>query len=183
MATAYGSLELAVDALRAGATDFLKKPLTPDLLRGAMLAALAKRTPAAPPNVPAPPQPERSPADVWTVNGFFIRALPSDDAGSANEHRFAVKHAGKGPGGEVVVVISEPEMTRVTRLAGRAIPPGGTFWQKQAERALMNFLFLEATLPPDGRMAINLCPTKRCFSRGTGRTSNERRFQPQATRS
>ena len=155
MATAYGSLELAVDALRAGATDFLKKPLTPDLLRGAMLAALGKGTPIAPPNAPIPPQPEPAPADVWTVNGFFIRALPPDDISSANEYRFAVTHAGTGPNGDVVVAISEAEMSRVTRLARRTMPPGGPFWQQQAERALMNFLFREATLPPDGRLAVN----------------------------
>ncbi len=33
MATAFGSIELAVDAMKAGARDFLKKPLTPALLR------------------------------------------------------------------------------------------------------------------------------------------------------
>ncbi len=155
MATAYGSLELAVDAMRAGATDFLKKPLTPDLLRGALLAALGKRTPPAPQNVPISSRPEPVPADLWTVNGFFIRALPADDIGPANEHRFTVRHAGKGPNGDVVVAISEAEMSRITRLTRRPMPPGRPFWRQQAERALMNFLFLEATLPPDGRLAVN----------------------------
>ena len=36
MATAFGSIELAVDAMKAGARDFLKKPLTPALLRDAV---------------------------------------------------------------------------------------------------------------------------------------------------
>ena len=33
MVTAFASIELAVDALKLGATDFLRKPMTPDTLR------------------------------------------------------------------------------------------------------------------------------------------------------
>src|SRR5262245_51908096 len=33
MVTAYGSIELAVDAMKLGATDFLRKPMTPETLR------------------------------------------------------------------------------------------------------------------------------------------------------
>src|SRR5262245_28243781 len=32
MVTAFGSIELAVDAMKLGATDFLRKPMTPDML-------------------------------------------------------------------------------------------------------------------------------------------------------
>ena len=48
MVTAYASIELAVDAMRLGATDFLRKPMTPETLRSATAAALA-RTPIRPP--------------------------------------------------------------------------------------------------------------------------------------
>src|SRR6185436_19436547 len=40
MVTAFASIELAVDAMRLGATDFLRKPMTPETLRGAVAAAL-----------------------------------------------------------------------------------------------------------------------------------------------
>src|SRR5216684_2205994 len=43
MATAYASIELAVDAMKLGASDFLRKPMTPEALRNAVAAALAKR--------------------------------------------------------------------------------------------------------------------------------------------
>ena len=43
MVTAFASIELAVDAMRLGATDFLRKPMTPEMLRGAVAAALASR--------------------------------------------------------------------------------------------------------------------------------------------
>ena len=42
MATAYASIELAVDAMKLGATDFVRKPMTPKVLRNAVAAALTK---------------------------------------------------------------------------------------------------------------------------------------------
>jgi hypothetical protein len=95
------------------------------------------------------------PFDVWTVNGFFIRALPAEGATGANVHRFSVRHAGTGPHGDVTVVLSEVEMSRIARLTGRQPPPSRAFWQKQAERALMNHMFLDAALPPGNRLATD----------------------------
>lgn len=40
MMTAFASAELAVQAMRLGAVDFLRKPMTPELLRSAVAAAL-----------------------------------------------------------------------------------------------------------------------------------------------
>jgi DNA-binding NtrC family response regulator len=42
MATAYASIELAVDAMKLGATDFVRKPMTPEILRNAVASALSK---------------------------------------------------------------------------------------------------------------------------------------------
>src|SRR4029453_17539688 len=54
MVTAYATIELAVDAMKLGATDFVRKPMTPKTLQHAVAAALAKRERAG-----APPTPER----------------------------------------------------------------------------------------------------------------------------
>ena len=43
MVTAFASIELAVDAMRLGATDFLRKPMTPEMLRSAVAAAIASK--------------------------------------------------------------------------------------------------------------------------------------------
>ena len=57
MVTAFASIELAVDAMKLGATDFVRKPMTPEILRNAVTAALAK--PLAPsPLAPKPIAPE-----------------------------------------------------------------------------------------------------------------------------
>ncbi len=43
MVTAFGSIELAVDAMKLGATDFLRKPMTPETLRNAVAAAIVSQ--------------------------------------------------------------------------------------------------------------------------------------------
>src|SRR5574341_1070814 len=62
MITAYASIELAVDAMKLGATDFVRKPMTPEIVRNAVIAALtrpAESVATAPPvaaeRLPAPP--------------------------------------------------------------------------------------------------------------------------------
>src|SRR6185295_18741698 len=47
MSTAFASIELAVDAMKLGATDFVRKPMTPEVLRNAVIAALAKELQAS----------------------------------------------------------------------------------------------------------------------------------------
>lgn len=160
MVTAFGSIELAVDAMKAGARDFLKKPLTPALLRDALHAAFSKGTmqpapPAPAAGIPSTPAPATVTPELWTVNGFFIRALPATDPADVNEHRFAVRHSGGGPHGEVLVSLSHAEMSRITGLSAHTPAPSRAFWQQQAERALMNHLFREAALPPGNLLVVN----------------------------
>src|SRR5260370_22083318 len=57
MATAYASIELAVDAMKLGASDFVRKPMTPETLRHAVVAALTKEKQESP-ALPQPDQPK-----------------------------------------------------------------------------------------------------------------------------
>src|SRR5439155_18477228 len=123
MITAFGTIELAVDAMKAGATDFLRKPLTPETLRGALAAALSKAPAAvthpegdsATPSAPA----ELPPVEIWTVNGFFISSKPRPAGAPVDEHLFAVRHATRGPQGDVTVTIDQKEAQRVARITDR----------------------------------------------------------------
>jgi DNA-binding response OmpR family regulator len=158
MITAFGSIELAVEAMKEGATDFLRKPLTPETLRGAVAAALSKPPQAqrAPMASPRPSVPiELPPVEIWTVNGFFIRSLPHPDGAAGNEHHFRVRHAQRGPQGEVLVTINPAEVFRVDRATKRQLSAAGAFWHQRAERALMNYLFQHAALPPDNRLVVD----------------------------
>src|SRR5437764_3396432 len=88
MATAYASIELAVDAMKLGATDFVRKPMTPEILRGALAATLARpearrATQPAPPAGQAPAS-ERPLIETMTLNGFEI-IRPADASARATE--------------------------------------------------------------------------------------------------
>src|ERR1700752_5412467 len=73
MATAYASIELAVDAMKLGATDFVRKPMTPEILRNAVAAALAKQPRLPTPPVPPSPEDSTEPLiQIITMNGFTI---------------------------------------------------------------------------------------------------------------
>ena len=158
MISAFGTIELAVEAMKLGATDFLRKPLTPDALRAALAAALSKGPPA--------PQPRREPSgsiapvelpplEVWTVNGFFVHPRPASAGSPANEHLFEIRHAVRGPQGEVVVTVDPNEVARVARATGRDLHASGAFWRQRAERAVVNHFFREAAPPPGNRLSVN----------------------------
>jgi DNA-binding response OmpR family regulator len=164
MVTAYATIELAVDAMKLGATDFVRKPMTPDTLRHAVAAALAKRdrlaagTGANPP-VPAPPSnaaTELPPVDIWTTNGFFVTRAPtaSPREQQTAEHHFVVRRGREGAGAAVVVSIDAKAVERISRECKRPIGPLGAFWRQHAESALVNYLWNEAELPEAGRLVL-----------------------------
>ena len=161
MVTAYATIDLAVDAMKLGATDFVRKPMTPDTLRHAVAAALAKRagTPAAAireatltPSTP-PGLDERQPIEIWTTNGFFVRAV--ERAGEPRaDHHFIVRRGKDAAGTDVVVSIDPAVLKRVARESERNLAPASAFWRQQAESALLNHLWNEAELPPGNRLDI-----------------------------
>jgi CheY-like chemotaxis protein len=158
MITAFGSIELAVDAMKLGATDFLRKPITPEALRSALAAALSKAPPPAQarPGVTSPSVPiDTPPFEVWTVNGFFIHFCPVPEGAPANEHVFDIRHAARGPQGQVVVTINPKEVARVAHVTGRDLKADGAFWRQRAERAVMNHFFREAAAPSGNRLVVD----------------------------
>lgn len=167
MVTAYATIELAVEAMKLGATDFVRKPMTPDTLRHAVAAALAKRdrlsassAAARPSTVPASPtaRPRLPPVEIWTTNGFFVtRATQQAAAGEQQpvEYHFVVRRGKEGAGADVAVAIDAKVIDRVAREGRRPLSPSGAFWRQQAESALVNYLWNEAELPEAGRLVLN----------------------------
>jgi DNA-binding response OmpR family regulator len=159
MVTAYATVELAVDAMKLGATDFVRKPMTPETLRHAVAAALAKHGRRVASAAPAGATTSlESPAEIWTTNGFFIRrAERSGVSGErpSNDHYFVVRRGTEAAGAEVVVSIDPQAVARIARECGKDLPGAGGFWHHQAENALINHLWSEAALPPAGRLVID----------------------------
>src|SRR6266508_4462448 len=122
MATAYASIELAVDAMKLGATDFVRKPMTPEILRNAVAAALAKQPRTSAAAIPPFAEISAEPLiQIITMNGFTI--LDSEGTRQdPNERRFIVKSP-TGSEHEVLVQIDEEAVGYVERMTRRKLPP------------------------------------------------------------
>jgi DNA-binding response OmpR family regulator len=159
MATAYASIELAVDAMKLGAVDFVRKPTTPDVLRNAVAAAMAKR----PRNQPAESQmswKRTTTVQTVTMNGFTI--VDDDQLATFDEwqRRFIVASPA-GQDHEVVVEIDSEAVDYVERITGRRLGPESSFWTSQARRVLTDFLWNEGQMPPMKKLILrDLDPDK-----------------------
>ena len=154
MVTAFGSIELAVDAMKLGASDFVRKPLTPDTLRHAVEAAMREPPLAKPSVAPKPkptpkvkpevkPKPEATPwrpdLESITLNGFRIVHAPSIDRRA--EQCFRVTHGSEAVASEVAVPIEPAAIARVTQLTGRRLEACDPFWAAVAEQLLAAYLW------------------------------------------
>ena len=147
MATAYASIELAVDAMKLGAADFVRKPMTPQMLRNAVAAALAK--PAVLEPAPTPPA-----IETVTMNGFSIIDSKPDDVNAAEQRRFVVVSPG-GTSHEVVVEIDEEVVDYVARVAGRSLPLQSSFWTEEARRVLTDYLWTKGEVPGTRKLVMD----------------------------
>jgi len=146
MATAYASIELAVDAMKLGAADFVRKPMTPDTFRNAVAAALAK---------PALVQSVSSVAVIETVtmNGFSILDPAIGDWQLTEQRRFTVVSPG-GTSHDVLVQIDEEAVDYVERLARRRLPFESSFWTEQARRLLADELWTNGEVPRTRKLVL-----------------------------
>ena len=107
---------------------------------------------AAAPAAPA----ELPPVEIWTVNGFFIRSKPrprgrSRGRASVRDSSRHPRPAGRG---------DRDHRPEGGRRESHGSPSGtcasaGAFWHQRAERAVVNYLFRHAALPPDNRLVVN----------------------------
>jgi DNA-binding response OmpR family regulator len=153
MATAYASIELAVDAMKLGATDFVRKPMTPEILRNAVAAALAKEPRVSVATAPPSTEVSTKPLiQIITMNGFTI--LDSEGARQEpNERRFIVKSPA-GSEHEVLVQIDDEAVGYVERMTRRKLPPENSFWTTQAQRLLGDYVWKEGKVPPTRKLTI-----------------------------
>jgi hypothetical protein len=155
MATAYASIELAVDAMKFGATDFVRKPMTPQVLRNAVTAALTRLSPEQHPTTAAQPL-----IQTITMNGYTI--VDEEDTPLIDEfqRRFVVISP-EGQNHDVVIQIEPETIEYVERMTGRRLPPSNSFWTEQSRRLLSDFLWNERGVPPMRRLVLkNLDPDK-----------------------
>ncbi len=149
MATAYASIELAVDAMKLGASDFIRKPMTPEVLRNAISAALAKpraqRFESAAQSV-EPDIAASLPIQTITMNGFTILDPESDEWHLPDQRRFTVLSP-NGTRHDVLVQIDDEVIHYVERITRRRLTAENSFWTQQARRLLADYLWNEGDVP------------------------------------
>ena len=146
MATAYASIELAVEAMKLGATDFVRKPMTPEVLRNAVATALSKS-----PVIASVTQPS---IQTITMNGFTIVDDNEGPATDEQQRRFVVVSP-DGDKYEVLVEIQSEPIEYVQRMTGRQLAADSSFWTAQARRLLSDFLWNEGKVPPMHRLVVH----------------------------
>jgi CheY-like chemotaxis protein len=143
MATAFGTIDLAVEAMKAGATDFLRKPFTAETLRGAVEAALA---PTPSPSLPG----GGMTFSMTTINGFRLESLPTAVAREGGALQFA--YMVSSPSGErrrCLVALKPLLLELVKAHTDRdALPGGERFWHALGEESLANYVWQNADFPP-----------------------------------
>lgn len=150
MLTAFGTVDLALEAARAGATNFLRKPFTTEVLRGAVVAALESETPSG--SLDALPE-----LAGVAVNGFRLQTAqttPDHAPGADLTHHFAVI-APNGQSAPCAVVFSPVFVELVKAHADRDTwDENSRFWLWLGEESLANYLWQNAAPPPDGTLRL-----------------------------
>lgn len=168
MVTAYGTIELAVDAMKAGAVDFLRKPFTAVVLRGAVEAALAQPRGGAPGELhglirllPAAPGRTDLPLIHFrTLNGyrFWPVALP-DEGLETDSLRIRRGFEILAPSGErryCAVDVTTSVRGSVHDFTHQEHAPDHPIWDMLCKSALSNYLWEKAEFPPENLLVYQL---------------------------
>jgi DNA-binding response OmpR family regulator len=153
MMTAFASVELAIESMKLGATDFVRKPMTPEVLRNALTSALAKETKSH--SLITGIDRQASDSGIVSLNGYtvlrssdVVRLLPQ----RANERCFIVRTP-HGREQNVVVEIDQ-EAVKMVEKATLGLPVTNAFWTEQAERFLSDFIWNDGHVPANGRLTL-----------------------------
>ena len=150
MVTAFASIELAVEAMKLGATDFIRKPTTPDILRNTVAAALAKPLRTTHGDRPTrAASPTRPRIETVTMNGFHIVRTSEEEhtiSDPPGVYHFLVRDP-QGQEQDVVVQVEASAVAMVERLIHRSLPLASSFWQSYAEHTLATYVWDEGRLP------------------------------------
>jgi len=156
MITAFGTVDLATEAMARGATNFLRKPFTTDILRAAVAAALAGEQ-----GDKAGAENGESPIpfsfDTMTVNGYRLRSSPgvTNERDGGISDTFTVSAAA---GDERTCRVALPAyVTELVKAHADAdnLPGGERFWQALCGESLANYLWQNAELPAGGVLTVD----------------------------
>ncbi|CAN5535884.1 hypothetical protein BH11ARM2_BH11ARM2_30480 [soil metagenome] len=147
--TAFGTIDLAVETIREGASDFLRKPFTAETLRAAVRSALDR---------PLRKAGECQPVGMvcreftrTTINGysFELESETIDDRIGDIACEFEVHRSDEESRINVVLPAYVQELVKAYT-DSESVPGGMRFWHAMCEEALANYLWQNAS-PPEGQ--------------------------------
>ena len=155
MITAFGTVDLASDAMKAGAGDFLRKPFTLNTLWGAVAAALLGDVRAPQSSHHTPPKGERF--ALSTFNGFRLETLRYPARRRHNEIRQMLDvQCPDGHETPVEIILAPDFIASVKEDTGLQHPlDDETFWQCLCEEALVNYLWQNPMIPFGGLLKVD----------------------------
>lgn len=162
MISAFGTIDLATEAVQAGAMDFLRKPFTTEALRNAVQSAIEAPS-ACEKTMPC------AAIDGASINGFRITSSTrtsstqgSEISGNDGAIRcfFSVQHAQNSADANSADVTCEVVLPRYLVEAVKAhadrekMPDEQHFWLWLCEESLANYLWQNAEMPPQNTLRI-----------------------------
>jgi DNA-binding response OmpR family regulator len=151
--TAFGTIDLALEAIQSGASDFLRKPFTADTLRTAVKSALER------PVVQMSAVPVGMVCREFThtnINGFSFELDSEDFDEASGDVLCTFKVTKTGDRSQNVRVVLPAYVMELVRAYtdSEEMPGGQRFWQAMCEEALANHLWQNAELPMNNVLRI-----------------------------
>jgi DNA-binding response OmpR family regulator len=155
MITAFGTIDLAVDAMKAGATDFLRKPFTADTLRNAVQSAMTENAAEQPARTVLLSRP---PISYWaaTLNGYSVSSKPK--AGVWRDGDLSYAFDIRNPAAQIqpcTVLIRAEAIDQIkNRVSNRDLPSMDSFWRSLCSHVMAEYIWQNSQLPSDGLVEI-----------------------------
>jgi FixJ family two-component response regulator len=152
--TAFGTIDMALEAMKSGAVDFLRKPFTADTLRLAVKTALQKEVHTT---AGIPAKEVLGAFTRTTINGYNFHMTEShiDDRTSERIANYEVEMPDAS---SQLVTVKLPvfvlELAKAYADCER-LPGGERFSVALTEEALANYLWQNAELPPSNILVID----------------------------
>ena len=148
--TGFGTIETALRCIKSGARDFLRKPFTPEALRGAVAATLARE------GRDAPVATVRREFVRTNVNGYAFELDRVETDPPLGDVRCCFQVVdGHGASNDVEVVLPAYIQELAKALIDvETLPCGERFWTKMCEEELARYLWNHEGPPADGTLRI-----------------------------
>ncbi len=151
--TAFGTIDLALEAIQAGASDFLRKPFTADTLRLAVKAALEREVETMK-GCPVGQVCREFTRTTFNGFGFELEGEQTDDHIGDLTCTFSVHRASEAPQSVRVILPAYVMELVKCHTDCEHVPGGHRFWNAMCEEALANHLWQHAAPPEGGVLRI-----------------------------